>query len=276
MLIQLTIDREFRDLCPPSSDDELILLRESIKSDGCRDTILYWENAPDKSNPVIDGHQRHTICVQEKVEYESRGIKLKDRDAAKQWILRNQLCRRNLTNIQRSIARGRYYNLLKSSQGGDHRSKVQNVPLIDAAQVIAEANGVDKKTIKRDAKLATAVDRLAKPVADAVKQGEISKQDAIALAEMPKSEQCEAVKAIQSGEARNVSEATGKPKPEATQADRTKLQVKLWYDTISRWLGQSPSIDEYRAAFPGKRGDRALAAASELYESLKAWHGAIK
>lgn len=62
----------------------------------------------------------------------------------------------------------------------------------------------------------------------------------------------------------------------ATQADLAKKQVKIWADTIARWLGSSPSIDEYRGEWPGPKGDRVLKAAKELYEALKDWPKAIK
>jgi hypothetical protein len=57
---------------------------------------------------------------------------------------------------------------------------------------------------------------------------------------------------------------------------RAKAQIKIWADTIGRWLTGPPSIDEYRKQFPGPKGDLVVKRASELCEALKNWQGAIK
>lgn len=219
MPIQLTIDREFRDACPYPSDEELRLLRESIVSDGCREPIIYWENAPDKDNPVIDGHTRHNICTKEKKTFQTKGMKFKERDAVLEWIWRNQLGRRNLTDAQRHIIRGQIYNAMKGKQGGDRKSKGQSDPLIDAAQAVADEFGGSPKTSKRDGKLAEAVEQLAAPVREAVEQGDIPMKEVAALAELTKSEQKKAAKAIQSGEAKNVAEAIEEKEDESIILD---------------------------------------------------------
>lgn len=59
-------------------------------------------------------------------------------------------------------------------------------------------------------------------------------------------------------------------------SDQAKVQIKIWYDTISRWLGQPVSIDDVRKLAPGKQGDNAVALASTFYEALKIWHSSIK
>jgi hypothetical protein len=58
------------------------------------------------------------------------------------------------------LLRGRRYNRLKKPQGGDHRSKGQNVPLINTAETLAGQHGVTEKTIKRDGKFYEEVERL--------------------------------------------------------------------------------------------------------------------
>ena len=79
-----------------------------------------------------------------------------------------------------------------------------------------------------------------------------------------------------------VSPEPGKPrKPivvtgEHTDAFYAKQQVKVWAETIGRWLGQTPSIDEYRAKFPGEQGDKVVKAATGLFEALKKWQKGIK
>jgi hypothetical protein len=63
--------------------------------------------------------------------FETVAVDLPDRDAAEDWIDTNQLGRRNLTPDQASLLRGRRYNRLKKSHGGDRRSNDQNDHLIE-------------------------------------------------------------------------------------------------------------------------------------------------
>jgi hypothetical protein len=72
-----------------------------------------------------------------------------------------------------------------------------------------------------------------------------------------------------------------KPKKGLTvgQSDGTfdaKQQIKLWADTVGRWLRDKPNIDEFREKWPSKEGDRVVKAATELFEALKVWVKAVK
>lgn len=91
---------------------------------------------------------------------------------------------------------------------------------------------------------------------------------------------CGATEKDEDGDCAKCHEPAAK-KPKAgkrtpTEAEAAKAQVKIWADTIGRWLGKSPSIDELREKFPGKQGDAVVAAATKLYEALKHWQKAIK
>jgi hypothetical protein len=155
--MKLTIDQEFQSLCPALSDEERSGLRSMILEEGCRNPIIYWQA---KGSPIIDGHNRFEICSAEGIKYETRPMDFPSRDDAKIWILRNQLSRRNLTDEQRKLARGRLYNEQKSAQGGDKKSTGQNVPLIDKSAEIAEKEGVSSRTIRRDGQFAEAADAI--------------------------------------------------------------------------------------------------------------------
>jgi hypothetical protein len=181
-LVILSIDEEFQNLCPPLDAEEREMLRQSICEDGCRDPIVYW-TAP--GNPIVDGMHRHEICQGEGRSFPTLGMEFPDRNAAKCWILRNQLGRRNLTDTQRSIARGRLYNEQKNTEFAANLPGVQNEHLGDTAAEIASEHGVSTSTVRRDAKLATAVDAIAATapaVAAAIASGEIPAKAAAPLA----------------------------------------------------------------------------------------------
>ena len=116
------IDTEFRSLIPPLSSDEKAQLESNLIAEGCRDALVTW------SGILLDGHNRLEICKRLNIPYGTSEIELPDRDAAADWIDKNQLGRRNLTPDQMSLLRGRRYNRAKRQDGGhgDQKSGCQN------------------------------------------------------------------------------------------------------------------------------------------------------
>jgi ParB family chromosome partitioning protein len=156
--LSVTIDDEFQSLIPPLTEEELTGLEENLLRDGCIDPLIVWA----EQCILLDGHNRKSICDRYGIDYELHTVSLPDRAAASDWIDKHQLGRRNLSPEQMSLLRGRRYNRVKLSRGGDRRSeisKAQNEPL-KSAQKLAEEHGVSRATIKRDGQFADAVDRL--------------------------------------------------------------------------------------------------------------------
>lgn len=145
------IDPEFHALIPPLSEDERIQLEANIKAEGCRDALIAWNGI------LLDGHNRFEICERLKLPYKMTTIELPNREAAADWIDRNQLGRRNLAPDQMSLLRGRRYNRAKKARGGDrgnqYVAKDQNDTL-PTADRLAKEHGVSPATIKRDGKVA--------------------------------------------------------------------------------------------------------------------------
>lgn len=137
----------------------------------------------------------------------------------------------------------------------------------------AEKTGKSERVIQRDIATAEAIAPAAgeiikdTPLAD--QKGELE-----ALAKLPEAQQIKVAKAIKSGKAKRVKDAL--PVKPATPADTAKAQLKVWIAAVDNWLSKSPTIDELRAQFPGKDGDRAVTLASQLSEAMKNWKGKIK
>src|SRR5262249_17236119 len=152
---ELRIDPEFATLFPPPSDAELALFEASVKKRGFRAPMTVWE----EEGLLLDGHIRLKTADKLKMpppclDY----ISLPDRAAAIEWIVANQIERRNLTKDQRSLVRGRLYNSMKKSHGGkriasDPSSQNENLP--KTAEVVADMFNVSASTILRDAAFAT-------------------------------------------------------------------------------------------------------------------------
>jgi hypothetical protein len=145
----LTIDPEFRDLIQPLTDEEKTELEASLKSSGCRDTLVCW------GDTLLDGHNRYEICNRLSIPYATKPVALKDRDAAKEWIITNQLARRNLEKYQRArlrLVRDAIYKAQgkerQREHGGTTPGKSKESLLHHGGEVKAEDNWTDHKLAK--------------------------------------------------------------------------------------------------------------------------------
>src|SRR5262245_2697707 len=89
----MKIDPELQALIPPPTAEERAGLEESIAREGCRDPLVVWT----ETETLVDGHNRLEICRRLGKPYNTIGLSFINREAAKAWIVRNQLARRNLT-----------------------------------------------------------------------------------------------------------------------------------------------------------------------------------
>ena len=105
-------------LIPPLSPEELTQLEQNVIADGCRDALIVWQ----ETSTILDGHHRYTLCTQHGILFTTTLLSLPNLDAAKAWMLKHQLGRRNLTPEQISYLRGEEYGLQKQQHGGDRKS----------------------------------------------------------------------------------------------------------------------------------------------------------
>ena len=123
------INPEFKDLIPPLSTEEYGQLEQNILAHGCRDPIILWRDT------IVDGHNRYEICTKHGLKYETIKIRLSSKEAAKLWILENQLGRRNISNAMRIELAAR-----KIEQMGLKTYVNKN---------IADASGLNEKKVQR-------------------------------------------------------------------------------------------------------------------------------
>lgn len=153
----ITIREDFRDLIPPLNKAELDQLRASIETAGkARDPLVVWKG----KNILLDGHNRYAFCKERGFGFTVVEQRCSNVNTAKNWIILNQLSRRNLAPKAASILRGKLYHASKQAQGGDRKSKHQNDVLINTAETVASKTGVSKPTVERDAKFAESVETL--------------------------------------------------------------------------------------------------------------------
>ena len=180
------VDPEFRKIIPPLAKDEYDQLECNIVKDGCRDPLVIWQGI------VLDGHNRIEICERHGLPYKTVDVVLPNREAAYNWIIENQLGRRNLTPEAASYLRGKRYQAERITQGtrNQYSEKGQNDPFHPTAQRLAEEYKVSEPTIKRDAAFAQAVDTLTSRLGEDVRQkilsrdAELNKGETVRLAQI--------------------------------------------------------------------------------------------
>ncbi|MDJ0689213.1 MAG: hypothetical protein QNJ41_11945 [Xenococcaceae cyanobacterium MO_188.B32] len=167
----IVIDEQFQSLIPPLSAEEKSQLEENLKENGCRDPIVVWGNI------LIDGHNRFDLCKKNKLDFQIEFVECVDRSYAHDWIIKNQLGRRNLSPEWMANLRGQMYISTKSTHGGDRKSKPktenssgnsyhlnENMGAEKSsgktAKEVATQCGVTEKTIRNDAKFAEAIDKI--------------------------------------------------------------------------------------------------------------------
>jgi hypothetical protein len=197
---QIQILPELEQLIPPLLADELLLLEQNILREGCREALLVWQTTEEiieintKGTKtvyvLIDGHNRFNICSKHGIDFKIHLVDFKSLYDVRQYMIDNQLGRRNLTPEQTSYLRGMKYLTEKKEKGKYDRieHKGQNVPygseVVETASIIehnehkgqnvpyendalstSEKLGkrfnVSGKTIKRDAEFASGLEKLA-------------------------------------------------------------------------------------------------------------------
>ena len=169
---KIEILEELKSFIVPLQAEELAQLEENILKEGIREELIVWKK--DGKLILIDGHNRYAIAQKHHLSYKYLNKTFENIEGVKDWMLANQLGRRNLTNEQQSYYRGLQYKREKQKQGGTGANQYtkqtgQNVPFANSEQTgqnvltakrLAKQHKVSDRTIKRDEKFAEIIDRL--------------------------------------------------------------------------------------------------------------------
>ena len=93
--MNITIDKEFRTLITPHTEEEFAGLEALCLKYGIQDSLKTWNGI------LIDGHNRYEIAEKHGLKFKTEEMEFASRDDAKEWIIDNQLSRRNLDKWQR-------------------------------------------------------------------------------------------------------------------------------------------------------------------------------
>lgn len=209
----ITIDPEFKNLIPPLTAEEYAGLEESILQEGCRDALIVW------GDTLIDGHNRFEICTRHNIPFEITEMFFPSRDDVKLWMLKNQLSRRNLNDMQRIAIVRKCEDAVKAkaaerlSPGINQytdRSVVKLPPTSKARDELGAMAGVSGSTYER---AVTVLETAPAPIVEATMQDALSIHAAYQVTKMEPEQQEEIALRIEQGETPKevVSEVRNRP-----------------------------------------------------------------
>lgn len=141
---ELKIDPEFQALLGDLSKEEHDQLEVNIKSEGCREAIITWNGF------IIEGHNRYEICMKNNIPFKTLAKEFKSRDDVINWIIDNQLGRRNVSKHDRKMLLGKKYNREKANvtnkSGKNQHSKPSTVDNQNDKQPETTAERIAKET----------------------------------------------------------------------------------------------------------------------------------
>jgi len=165
----IVIDAEFQKLIRPLSQEERKELKESLSSCGLLMPLVVWNS--EGKTILVDGHNRLSLWQEfngfnEEYEFKTQELRFGNRDKVKEWIIKNQLGRRNLSPKDFSLLVGQLYNQRKkvspNPDGKNQHSEVKGKSCTQptTAEQVAAETGVSPRTVKSAGKLAAAVEAI--------------------------------------------------------------------------------------------------------------------
>lgn len=151
--MEMKIDAEFKNLIPPLSKEEYEQLEKNILAEGIRENIIVWNDI------IIDGHNRYEIAQKNGIEYKTIEKEFASRENAIEWIILNQLGRRNISNYTRSLLALKFKSMFegkakgKQIEAGGAVPQKSAKPSIDTRQELAKLAGVSHDTIAKVQKI---------------------------------------------------------------------------------------------------------------------------
>ncbi len=155
---------ELEALIPALTGDEFAQLKANILAEGCREPLILWEKS-ETEFILVDGHNRYRICQEAGKEFRIDKKNFDSLEVIKDWMINNQLGKRNVTEQVKSYLRGLQYDREKNNIGGTGANQYKegngdNLPPQRTREKLAEQHKVSEKTIQRDFKYAIGLELL--------------------------------------------------------------------------------------------------------------------
>ena len=149
----MQILQELEILIPPLTSEEFKQLERNILEEGIRDPLVTWNGI------LVDGHNRYRIATEYDIDFVTVEKDFADMNAVKEWMINNQLGRRNLNKYQRSVLGLQLEDVFKAKAKENQIRKPDFVPQksaeqkVETRQEIAKVANVSHDTISKVKKI---------------------------------------------------------------------------------------------------------------------------
>ena len=187
-LSDIKINIDFENLIPKQTAEQFKQLEENMVSEGrARNPLVVWRG----HDTLVDGHHRLRILkAHPELKWSVVEQDFTDEDEVKEWIIKNALGTRNLTEADYTVLMGTLYKMRKKKHGnnamrgdGGKYLSAQNGHTgkepTRLSEQIAKELGVGKETVKRAEQFVDgldAADAVVPGFKDAVLTGEVKAQ----------------------------------------------------------------------------------------------------
>lgn len=157
-LSDIKINVDFENLIPKLTLDQFTQLEENMVKEGrARNPLVIWKG----HDILVDGHNRlRVLKAHPELGWTFLEQEFSDEDEIKEWIIKNALGTRNLTEMQQTDLTGRLHLMRKSKRGGDRKSKCKKYTLNgDTAGQIASELGIDRSTVYNSSRFVEGLDK---------------------------------------------------------------------------------------------------------------------
>ena len=145
---KISRNSRYRYLIPDLSEDEKERLEKNLRKYGCREFIYI-----DNSWNIVDGEHRVTICKEHKIPFLIKEITFDSEDEKIEWIIENQLGRRNLDNQNRNYLIGilnskyRWKKEFSKENNDVDENESANFALVKTAELIAKEYNISRRSL---------------------------------------------------------------------------------------------------------------------------------
>lgn len=230
------VDSEFKNFITPLSTEEYKELEKSILREGCRDKLILWGSG--RFPVLVDGHNRLKICEEHQIPYETIKMDFENYQEVMQWMITNQLARRNVTDEQRKYLIGkRMANEKILDKGNQYTSAIpQSEGKQNTSERIATDYGISRATVERNQDYAQAVDTIAENLGEDIKTKILSSEikltdkDTKDIAKEEPEIQSKVMNLVETKQAKNLEEAKQILSPAEEKYHDELKQIDRRYD----------------------------------------------
>src|SRR5580693_1240577 len=145
--MQLKINPKFKELIPALKPAEFEQLEFNILANGCNDSIKLWDGF------IIDGHNRFEICQKHGIIYTVEEMKFDNENDAIEWMIKNQLGRRNMNDYNLGILalmlKPIYEARAKENMSEAVRLGKISQPAVDTGKELSKIAGVSDRQLDK-------------------------------------------------------------------------------------------------------------------------------